>query len=80
MEAALRTAYNMLTGTDLEKVEFEDVRGPKGIKEASVTINGAVYNLVAASGLANAKEVMKRLKEDPNRYHFIEIMACPGVA
>ncbi len=78
MEAAIRTAYNMITGTELEKVEFTPVRGLKGIKEAEVDMDGLKLNIVAASGLANASKILDQLKENADRYQFVEIMACPG--
>ncbi len=80
MEAALRTAYEKLTGKSLENVEFEDVRTTKyGIKVAHVTINGITLNLAISSGLANARALMEEIKAgNPNNYHAIEIMACPG--
>lgn len=80
MEAALRTAYEKLTGKSLENVEFEDVRSTKyGIKVAHVTINGVTLNLAVSSGLANARALMEEIKAgNPNNYHAIEIMACPG--
>ena len=58
MEAAVRSAYNILTGEELEPVEFEPVRGFKGIKEASLTINGQTYNIAVASGMKNAKVIL----------------------
>jgi iron-only hydrogenase group A len=78
MEAAVRTAYNMITGKDMDKLEFEPVRGLKGIKEAEVDIDGLKLKVVAASGLANAAMILDKLREDPDAYQFIEIMACPG--
>ena len=80
MEAALRTAYEKLTGESLDNVEFEDVRTTKyGIKVAHVTINGITLNLAISSGLANARALMEEIKAgNPNNYHAIEIMACPG--
>lgn len=78
MEAAVRTAYNILTGGELEPVEFEPVRGFKGIKEASLTINGATYNIAVASGMKNAKVLLEDIKAGKSKYQFIEIMGCPG--
>ncbi|MCE1247935.1 MAG: [FeFe] hydrogenase, group A [Firmicutes bacterium] len=78
MEAALRTAYCTLTGKDLQTIEFEPVRGLNGVKEAVVDINGLKLSIVVASGLTNADIILKRIKENPERYQFIEIMACPG--
>ena len=83
MEAALRTAYFFVTGHNLEKVEFEPVRGLKGVKEAEIVINGAPIRIAVAHGLANVESVLEKVRaarktggEPP--YHFIEVMACPG--
>ena len=78
MEAALRTAQDTLTGKDLEKIDFEQVRGGEGIKRATVTIDGKEIKVVAASGLANAKEILEEIKAGKADYQFVEIMACPG--
>ena len=78
MEAALRTGYYMITGKDLDELVFEPVRGLDGVKEAVVPINDLNLKIVVASGLGNAAMIMDRIKEDPDAYHFIEIMACPG--
>lgn len=78
MEAALRTAQDVLTGKSLDNINFEDVRGEKGIKRATVNINGKDVNVVVASGLANAKKIMEEIKSGKTDYQFVEIMACPG--
>jgi NADP-reducing hydrogenase subunit HndD len=79
MEAALRTAAETLTGKELEKPDFVEVRGTdKGIKEAVYTIAGNTIRVVAASGLKNAKEILTKVKNGEASYDFIEIMACPG--
>lgn len=78
MEAALRTGYNMITGKELKELVFEPVRGLDGVKEAVIPIDGLNLKVVVASGLGNAAMIMDRVKEDPDAYHFIEIMACPG--
>ena len=78
MEAALRTAGDMLTGESLEKIEFEAVRGGKGIKKATVNIAGKEIKVVAASGLKNAREILEEVKSGKADYQFVEIMACPG--
>ena len=77
MEAALRTAGDMLTGESLEKIEFEAVRGGKGIKKATVNIAGKEIKVVAAS-LKNAREILEEVKSGKADYQFVEIMACPG--
>ncbi len=80
MEAALRTAYEWLTGETLENVEFEDVRSTSsGIKKASVKIGDLTLNLAVASGLGNARRIMEEIKAgNPDQLHAVEIMACPG--
>lgn len=78
MEAALRTVSEVLTGKELEEINFRDVRGEKGIKRATVKIGDEDINIVVASGLANANKVMKEIKEGKANYQFVEIMACPG--
>ena len=78
MEAALRTAYETVTGKELEKVDFEDVRGETGIKKASVDLNGKEIKVVVAHGLGNARKVLDEIKEGKADYQFVEIMACPG--
>jgi len=78
MEAALRTAYETVTGDDLKKLEFEDVRGAEGIKKASVNLNGTELKVAVAHGLSNARKVLEEIKEGKADYQFVEIMACPG--
>ena len=78
MEAALRTAQDILTGEDLEKIDFEAVRGGKGIKKATVNIAGKEIKVVAASGLKNARKILEEIKSGKADYQFVEIMACPG--
>ena len=78
MEAALRTAQDTLTGKDLPKIDFEQVRGGDGIKRATINIAGKDINVVAASGLANAKTILEEIKSGKANYQFVEIMACPG--
>jgi len=77
MEAALRTAYELVTGETLQSVDFKGVRGLAGVKEASVSLNGTTLNVAVAHGLANAGELLERVKNG-HQYHFIEIMCCPG--
>ena len=77
MEAALRTAANILDGTN-EKVDFMDVRGTTGIKEATYRIAGKEVDVCVASGLGNARKVVEMIKSGEKNYLFVEIMACPG--
>ncbi len=78
MEAALRTAADILEGTDLKEIEYKQIRGEKGIKEANLNIAGKELNIAVVSGLKNARKVMNEVKEGKSKYNFIEIMACPG--
>ncbi len=78
MEAALRTAVETLTGEELESVDFKEVRGTAGIKEATYHVAGMDVNVAVASGLGNARELLNRVKSGEANYHFIEIMGCPG--
>ncbi len=78
MEAALRTAVETLTGEELENVDFTEVRGTKGIKEATYHVAGMDVKVAVASGLGNARELLNRVKSGEASYHFIEIMGCPG--
>ena len=78
MEAALRTAYEAITGKELKDIDFMDVRGARGIKKASVTIDGKEIKVVVAHGLGNARRVLDEIKEGKADYQFVEIMACPG--
>ena len=78
MEAALRTAVEKLSGEELKSLDFTEVRGTEGIKEASYTVNGMEIKVCVASGLANANTIMEKVKNGSADYHFIEIMGCPG--
>ena len=79
MEAALRTAVWTLTGKpDSTPIEFKEVRGVEGIKEATYNVNGMDVKVAIASGLANAKALLKKVRAGEADYQFIEIMACPG--
>lgn len=77
MEAALRTAACLIDGTN-EKLEFMDVRGTSGIKEATYRIAGTEVNVCVASGLGNARKVIEMIQSGEKNYLFIEVMACPG--
>lgn len=78
MEAAVRTAYHILTNKELEPIEFAPVRGFKGIKEASVVIDGSEYRLAVCSGMKNAKVILDSMKAGTCKYDFVEVMGCPG--
>ena len=78
MEAALRTAAEWVGGKPLESVDFKEVRGTDGVKEATYQVGDLTVNVAVASGLANARTVLERVRRGEANYHFIEIMACPG--
>ncbi len=78
MEAALRTVYYVLTGREHEGIAFEAVRGLDGIREASLDINGMTVNVAIAHGMKNAKVLLDEIRAGRSKYHFIEIMGCPG--
>lgn len=78
MEAALRTAVETLTGEQLASLEFHEVRGTEGIKEATYNVAGLDVKVAVASGLSNAKQIMDKVRAGEADYHFIEIMCCPG--
>ena len=79
MEAALRTAYEVITGKTLPKIDFEEVRGLDGIREATIPIPDVVDLKVAVVyGLKNARVIMEQIKAGNCPYHFVEVMACPG--
>ena len=78
MEAALRAAYELITGEELQNVEFEQVRGAKGIKKATVQMGDKEVRVAVAHGLGNAKKIMEEIKSGKADYQFVEVMACPG--
>lgn len=78
MEAALRTAAEEITGKPLDKVDFKEVRGIKGIKEASYDLNGVKVKVAVASGLTNAKALCEKIRKGECDYTFVEVMCCPG--
>ena len=78
MEAALRTAADILEGKDLGEFKYEAVRGGAGIKKATVNVAGKDVRVVVASGLRNARKIMNEIKDGKADYDFVEIMACPG--
>ena len=78
LEAALRTAYDWLTGKSLQKLDFMQLRGLAGIKEATIPIGGTDVKVAVASGLGNARKLLEDIRAGKSSYHAIEIMACPG--
>ena len=78
MEAVLRYAAEKVTGKKLEQVEFQEVRGDSGLREATVNINGAELKLAIVHGLRNARVVAEQVRAGKSQYDVIEVMACPG--
>ncbi|MCC5910606.1 MAG: iron hydrogenase small subunit [Clostridiaceae bacterium] len=78
MEAALRTAVEVITGEELGKLEFEQVRGFEGVKEAVLPVGELEVKVAVAHGLSNARKLLEMIKNGDAFYHFVEIMTCPG--
>ena len=78
MEAALRTAYSMITGNELEKLEFEEVRGLSGVKHSKIKIDSLELGVAVVNGLGNAASLLKEISEGRKDIHFVEVMSCPG--
>lgn len=78
MEAALRTVVDVLTGEDMPRLEYDDVRGLEGIKEATVSVNGTDIKVAIVHGTANAAKLLNAIRAGEKTYHFIEVMGCPG--
>jgi len=78
MEAALRTVADILTGKEQNNIEYTDVRGVEGIKEAQIQIGDLTLKAAVAHGLGNARKLLDKIKAGEAEYHFVEIMACPG--
>ncbi|MFA5424763.1 MAG: NADH-dependent [FeFe] hydrogenase, group A6 [Phycisphaerae bacterium] len=78
MEAAIRTAYELFTGETLLDIEIESIRGFEGVKEGKLTMDGKEIRVAVAHGLGNAHKLLDIVRAEPDRYHFIEVMGCPG--
>jgi NADP-reducing hydrogenase subunit HndD len=78
IEAATRTAYEVFTRKKLEKVDFLELRGMDGIREATIDFNGLPIKIGIAHGLGNARKLLEDIRSGKSSYHAIEIMACPG--
>lgn len=78
MEAAVRTAYYKITGNELENLELSDIRGMNGIKESSLDLNGTIINIAVVNGIGNVDQILDEIEHGESKYHFIEVMACPG--
>ena len=78
MEAALRTAYEVLTGNPLPDINLMAVRGMQGIREAAIDINGTQVKVAVAHTLKNARILLEQIEQGTSPYTFIEVMTCPG--
>jgi NADP-reducing hydrogenase subunit HndD len=78
IEAAVRTAYELNTGKKLEKVDFMELRGLEGVREATIDFNGTPIRIGIAHGLGNARKLLNDVRAGKSNFHAIEIMACPG--
>lgn len=78
MEAALRTAADLLEGKDLESIEYKEIRGTEGFKEAVYKVAGMDVKVAVVSGLSDADALLKKVRAGEADYHFIEVMCCPG--
>ena len=78
MEAALRTAADTLEGKSLDSIEYHEIRGTQWYKEATYKVAGMDVNVAVVSGLKNADELLKKIKNGEANYHFVEVMCCPG--
>jgi NADP-reducing hydrogenase subunit HndD len=78
IEAAVRTAYELFTGKPLPKIDFTELRGPEGIRQATIDFNGTPINIGIAHQLGNARKLLDGIRSGMYNFHAIEIMACPG--
>jgi NADP-reducing hydrogenase subunit HndD len=78
IEAAVRTAYELYTKKPLPKIDFNELRGMEGIRQATIDFDGFPINIGIAHGLGNARELLNRITAGESNFHAIEIMSCPG--
>ena len=78
IEAACRTAYELYTGKKLQRVDFTQLRGMEGVREATLDFNGTSIKIGIAHGLGNARKLLDDVRSGKSKYHAIEVMACPG--
>lgn len=77
-ESAFRTAYFMATGKNLENIDVKEIRGQKGIKIKELKLGDTILKVRVVNGIRNAKKMLEELKKDPNAFHAMEVMTCPG--
>jgi len=78
IEAAVRTAYEVITKKPLPKIDFTELRGLEGVRSATIDVDGLKLNIGIAHGLSNARKLLNEIKEGKSQFHAIEVMACPG--
>ncbi|MCE1156115.1 MAG: iron hydrogenase small subunit, partial [Bacteroidales bacterium] len=78
IEAAVRTAYEVHTGKELPKLDFEELRGMDGLREATIDFDGLALKIGIAHGLGNARRLLEDIRSGKSQFHAIEIMSCPG--
>jgi len=78
IEAAVRTAYEVITKKTLPKIDFHELRGLEGVRSATIDVDGLKLNIGIAHGLSNARKLLNEIKEGKSQFHAIEVMACPG--
>jgi NADP-reducing hydrogenase subunit HndD len=78
IEAAVRTAYEIYTGKELPKIDFEELRGMEGLRKATIDFNGLPLHIGIAHGLGNARKLLEDIEAGRSEFHAIEIMSCPG--
>jgi NADP-reducing hydrogenase subunit HndD len=78
IEAACRTAYELYTGKKLDRLEFTELRGMEGVREATLDFNGTPIKIGIAHGLGNARKLLNDVRSGKSKFHAIEVMACPG--
>ena len=78
IEAACRTAYEILTKKPLPKIDFTELRGLEGVRSATIDVDGLKLNIGIAHGLSNARKLLEQIRRGESHFHAIEVMACPG--
>lgn len=78
IEAAVRTAYELYTGKKLSRLDFDELRGMEGVRQATIDFDGFPLNIGIAHGLGNARKLLDDVRAGRSKFHAIEIMACPG--
>jgi NADP-reducing hydrogenase subunit HndD len=78
IEAAVRTAYELYTGKSLNRLDFDELRGMEGVRQATIDFDGFPLNIGIAHGLGNARKLLDDVRAGRSKFHAIEVMACPG--